>query len=425
MTSSPGAAFRRFLRSPWTITLEILGIALAGVSTTWIEQHPTPLARERLAEEAPAFAAAVRALAIDHVFTAPWFLALVALAAGSLSIVAWEQWKRLVRDWKDPGEGWFRSAPYRRVVHRAPTGEGRRVSIEVAGRLGAIGSPLFHTGLLAIAVVGVARMLFAADAARDVWEGGVLPAGPSGFETQYLGPLARPLELPEPVQFVELRPGFYPSGALLEFTALVRIGEPPGRQATVAVNEPLDLGAARLYLTPAFGPAAVVEIAGTASPSRGVILLAPGASGDDAWSGRMPDGLEVRMRARHAPGPARPASQVDVRVLRGDALLAAGRMQPGAVLDLPGGGSLALQDVRWWVRVAASRDPTAWPMFVGFGLAIAGVVLLSVFVRVDTMVVAEPDGDRERVTVAMRPQRLAPLFADRFERRVEREAGRR
>ena len=139
----------------------------------------------------------------------------------------------------------------------------------------------------------------------------------------------------------------------------------------------------------------------------------------------MPDGLEVRMRARHAPGPARPASQVDVRVLRGDALLAAGRMQPGAVLDLPGGGSLALQDVRWWVRVAASRDPTAWPMFVGFGLAIAGVVLLSVFVRVDTMVVAEPDGDRERVTVAMRPQRLAPLFADRFERRVEREAGRR
>ena len=62
---------------------------------------------------------------------------------------------------------------------------------------------------------------------------------------------------------------------------------------------------------------------------------------------------------------------------------------------------------------------------MGFAMAIVGVVLMFGFVRVDTLVVAEPDGEGERVTVAMRPQRLAPVFADRFARLVERESARR
>jgi len=70
----------------------------------------------------------------------------------------------------------------------------------------------------------------------------------------------------------------------------------------------------------------------------------------------------------------------------------------------------------------ASRDPTAWPMFAGFAIAIVGVMFMFLFVRVDSMVVSEPDGEGEKVTLAMRPQRLAPLFAERFERLVERES---
>jgi hypothetical protein len=425
MPFAPAARLKRFLRSPWTITVELLGIALAGFATTVVEQHPTELARQRLAEDWPLVARSIRVLGLDRVFTAPWFLAIVALAACSLAIVCWEQWTRLFREWKVPGEAWFRAAPYRQVIERPRTGEGRRVEISIRGRIGALGSPLFHLGLLVCAVAGVGRMLVAADASRELWEGGMVAAGPSAFETKDLGPLARPVELPEPVRLVRLQPRYYPSGGLLELDAQLRVGAEPGRATTMGVNDPLDFGATRVYLSQAFGPAAVVSLSGLAEPSTGVMMLSVGASGDYEWVGKVPGGAEVRLRAPMEKAAARPPEVVEARVIRGDALLAAGRLAPGGGLDLPGGGVLVLREVRWWVRILASRDPTAWPMFVGFGMAILGVVLMFGFVRVDTLVVAEPDGDVERVTVAMRPQRLAPVFADRFARRVERESARR
>ena len=425
MTFAPATRLKRFLRSPWTITVELLGIALAGFATTLVEQHPTELVRQRFSEDWPLAARAVRVLGLDRVFTAPWFLAIVALAAGSLAIVCWEQWTRLFREWKVPGEAWFRAAPYREVISRPRTGEGRRVEIAVRGRIGALGSPLFHLGLLICAVAGVGRMLVAADASREIWEGGVIAAGSTAFERQDLGPLARPVELPDPVAFVRLQPRYYPSGNLLELDAQVRVGAQPGRSTTMAVNEPLDFGATRLYLSQAFGPAAVVAITAPEAPSAGVMMLSLGPSGDYEWADKVPGGIEVRLRAPLERAAARPPEVVEARVMRGDVLLAAGRLAPGGALELPGGGALVLREVRWWIRVLASRDPTAWPMFVGFGMAILGVVLMFGLVRVDTLVVAEPDGEGERVTVAMRPQRLAPVFADRFARLVEREATRR
>ncbi len=421
MPLEPLSRLRRLLRSPRTITAELLGIALAGFATTFVEQHPTALARERLAEDHPVLARLVAALALDHVFTAPWFLAIVALAAGSLAIVCWEQWSRLLREWSTPGEAWFRGAPYRRTVERARTGEGRRVTITRAGRIGALGSPLFHAGLLVVAVAGFGRMVLGADTSRETWEGGIIPADAGAFAFQDLGPLARPIVLGEPVKLVELRPSWYPSGSLLGLAARVEVGE--GRPVTLAVNEPLDVGGTRIYLTQGFGPAAVLEVVDPANPSVGLVLLTLDSSGDFSGVGKLPGGEEVRVRAPYVRGERRPAGVADVRVLDRDVLLGAGRMQPGSVLELPGGRGLALREMRWWARLAASRDPTAWPVFVGFGLSILGVILMFGFVRVDTLVVAEPDGERERVTVAMRPQRLVPIFAERFERRVEREAG--
>ena len=425
MFSTIATRARRFLRSPWTITAELLGIALAGFATTLVEQHPTERAWQLLVEDHPFQARAIRAFGLDRVFTAPWFLALVGLAAGSLAIVCWEQWSRLLREWKPPGEAWFRSAPFRQVIMRPATGTGRRVAIDVRGRIGGLGSPLFHLGLLLCAVAGAGRMLVAADASREIWEGGVIAADPAAFERQDLGPLAGPVALPEPVRIVELRPRYYPSGALLELDAKVRVGEGQGREVALAVNEPIDFGATRLYLSQAFGPAMVTGIPGAAGPELAVMLLSVGPSGDYEWAGKLPGGLEVRLRAPMERNAVRPPEVMEVRVVEKDALLAVGRLGPGGALDLPRGGAIVLREARWWVRVVASRDPTAWPMFLGFGIAILGVVLMFGVVRVDTLVVVEPEGEAERVTVALRPQRLAPVFADRFARLVEREAARR
>ena len=182
---------------------------------------------------------------------------------------------------------------------------------------------------------------------------------------------------------------------LLGLSARLEVGEKEPRAATIAVNDPLDLGDTRIYLTQSFGPAAVLEVPSDGAPAVRAVLLAPDDIGGFEWVGPLPGRRELRVRAPPANAQARPAGVIDVRVLSGDALVAAGRMEKGSALLLPDGTSIVLRDVRWWVRVTASRDPTAWPMFAGFAVAILGVVLMFGVVRVDSLVVVEP-GEGER-----------------------------
>lgn len=408
---------RRALRSPWTITAEIVGIALGGLGSTLVEQHPTVAQRVRLREASPALAGLVQGLQLDRILTASWFLLLVLLAAGSLALVAWEQWRRARREWRRPPEAAFRNAPFRRELSRPATVAERTLSITTSARAGALGSPLFHTGLLLVTLAGVARMLLGANAARDVYEGELVPAGARAFDAQDRGLLAAPVELPEPLRLVELVPSHYPRGDLLGLAARV---ERPGGSETLAVNAPLDLGATRIYLTQSFGPTAVVSVRWREQDSALAVPLADEGAGYAATVSAAP-GLELQLRAPASTGP-RPRGELEVRALSGSVLLGAGRLARGAALELPGGGAIVLRDVRWWVRLVASRDPTVWPAYVGFALAVTGVVLMFALVRVDAMILVEPHGDRERVLLALRPQRLAPMFAERFERMVAREA---
>jgi cytochrome c biogenesis protein ResB len=417
------AEVRRLLRSPAAVTAELVGVALAGVAATIVTQHPTAAERARLAARSPLMAAAVRALELDRVFTAGWFLAIVALAACSLAVVVYDGWRRAAREWRSPAEGWFRAAPYRRELTRAATGCSRRAVVVTRGRLGTLGSPLFHTGLLVVTLGGMARMLYGADAARPVIEEELLPAStPRAFETQDAGLLAAPVELAAPLRIVDLAPTWYPSGDLRTLSARV-VAAPGGGAAdrSIAVNAPFEVGDARVYLTQMLGPVAMLDMArdGVASPAAA--LLEEGDGGDYEWRGQLPGGLELRLRSPVAPRGPRPPDVLDVRVLRRGALLAAGRLQPGAQLAIPGGPTIAFRGVRWWVRLLASRDPTVWPVYVGFALALAGIAFMLVLIRSDALVVVEPLGAEERVVIALRPRRLAPLFAERFERLVERE----
>jgi hypothetical protein len=98
-------------------------------------------------------------------------------------------------------------------------------------------------------------------------------------------------------------------------------------------------------------------------------------------------------------------------------------LRPGEALILPGGGQVSVHDLRYWGGFILGHDLSVWPAYAGFALALLGAVLMFVVVKVDTAVIVEQAGDRERVTVALRPQRLAPLFAERFDRLVRDEGG--
>lgn len=411
---------RRFLRSPWTITAELAGIAVAGFAATVIDQHPTAAERARRLFAHPLGGRVVDALGLDRIFTSGWFLAVVAVSAASLALVAWEQWRRAVREWAVPAEARFRTAPYQRTVTRPARGDGRRVRIASRGRASTLGAPLFHTGLLVVTLGGVARMLLGADAAREVYEGQRVPAA-AAFEQQELGWLAEPVALSTDVRLRTLRPAHHPSGELRELDADLAIGTQEV-VSRVAVNTPLEVGSTRLYLGSTFGPLAVLEVDLPAGPGAAAYaaVLYP-ERGDYTFAGPLADGSELRLRTPRSPPAERPPAWIDVRVLSGGVLRAAGRLQPGATLALPGGGAIALRDVRWWVRMVASRDPSTWPVYAGFALTVLGVVLMFALTRVDTLVAVEPRGDTEEVRVALRPAAHAPAYADEFERLVRSE----
>jgi hypothetical protein len=234
--------------------------------------------------------------------------------------------------------------------------------------------------------------------------------------------------LPWPLQVAALEPAYYPTGGLLGLSARLAVQGPPG-QVELAVNRPAQLGDTTLFITQQFGPAALLESSGPAGAEVRAALLAPGAGSDYELSTFLPDGRELRLRAPYEGGAVRPPAVVEARILSGSTLVAAGRLQPGAALQLPDGQIITLREVRWWVRLVAARDPSTWPAYLGFGLAVLGVILMFGLIRTDELVSVEaaPDeageGARERVVVALRARRLAPLFAERFEALVRREQG--
>ncbi len=419
--TSAVAGLRKALRAPRTIVIELVAIAGAGVVSTAIPQDPLPAERLRFAVEHPWLAGAVRALGLDRVFGSEWFLALVGVAAGSLAIVLVEQWKRLFREWgMPPSEASFRAAPMRVEFDRAAQGATTRIARRhVAGMLG---SPLFHLGLMTVVLAGVGRMLFGAEAAVRLYEGEILPARAEAFDVRWTGLLATPVALESPVELLELTPELYPSGALRFLSARVAIRADSTSQEHLAINSPLDDGSERLYLSSRHGCAAFVQVESRGGSERRAAMLEEGAVREFVTTETFPDELELRLLARVGPAGERPEA-VDFRALRRGATLAAGMLRPGEEVQLPDGGRVALVALRYWARFTASRDFSTWPAYVGFALALLGATLMFAFVKVDTAVIVTPIGDRERVIVAMRPQRLAPLFRSDFERLVRDEGG--
>lgn len=420
----PVQRLKRFIRSPRVIVFELLAIAASGAALTAIPQASDLGATRRFAVDHPALARAFHAVALDRVVHSPWFLLLVVLAAASLGNVLVEQWRRLGRQWRETlGEATFRSAAFRRELDRPATGGGPRATFSTAGRVGLLGTPVFHLGLMLIVLAGVGRALFAADATVELAEGQTLAPDPKVFDGGSQGPLAAPFAFPMPIRFERLAPERYASGALQQLAAALVVEDAGGpRPEEIAINRPLDLGPDRLYLVAAHGPAALVELESNGAVERSLVLLRLQGTAYEETS-LHPGGLELRLRGQVGPDAALPAT-IEVRAVRGRDLLYVGSLRPGESAALPGGQALTLSGIRYWTTFQGARDRSAFLAYAGFLLAGLGAALMFTVVKVDTAVVVTPTPSGERVLVALRAHRFAPLYAERFERLVrEAEAG--
>lgn len=424
------ASLRRRLRSPRLIVSELLAFAFAGVLGASLPQAGSASAAElaRLRDGLGPLAAPFEILGLDHVFRSGPFVALTLLAAISLSLVIADQLRRVRSAWREPmTEAAFGNAPMRAAFERTPRlGDtavlAPVVRFETRGRLGLFGSPLFHLGLFLVIVAGASRALFSVEAATTVVEGETIAETPAAWPAQWPGRFAAPFSLAIPVRLDKVRPSRYPDGGLRDLAVELTLAEgSSARRSRLGINRELELGSGRLFLGSEFGPAALLQWTGRdGNGKREALLLEPDGSGF-AGEGLAPSGSVAHLRT--GLGPRGPRPQLELRVVRGPALLVATPLVEGAEVALPDGDRLTLAGLPYWVRLRGSRDPALPLAYAGFVLVVAGATLIFTVIRVDSCVVVRRAGELERVEVRLKAQRLAPLFRERFARLVQAEGG--
>ncbi len=376
------ATIKRFLRRPAMILGELATLAAAGALGATLPQL--------------------------RVFQSPWFAAVAWLAAASLAVVIVEQFRRVRTQWRPPlAPTSFQSAPFQAEFERPATRPNSSARIWSERRLGVAGSLVFHVGLLCLIVAGALRALFATDAIVDLMEGETLAPTAAAWSAQWPGRFAKPFQLDQPVTLESVTGRRYSGGDLRELKAKLSIGE-------IAVNHQLRAGGGKIYLAQEFGPAALLEWNST---RRAAALLAGNNHGSYEGVSTGPAGLKVFLRS----DSERPA-KLEVRVMRGGGLLAAGSLNVGETLMLPDRHSLTLRGVPMWARLQGSRDSALWLAYFGMILTMAGAAMIFTLIKLDLCIAITPLGERERVFIALKPQRFAPLFQERFERLICEES---
>ena len=414
------AAIQRWLRAPVTITGEVLGAVFVGVVRATVPQAADAEAWGRFAAEQPALARVVRATWLDRIVVSPWAVAAFGLSALSLWIVFLEVARRAARRWRTlPTERSFASAPFSELIERSAQATPTSGTTEVRGRLGLLGVPLLHAGLLLLIVAGLVRALLGADATSWVLQGETLAAGPGSVQATETGFLAPPFSLAEPVRLDAIDLVLRADGTVDRESARLSIGDPP-RPVPIAINEAVDVGRGRLYLTQRHGFGVLVEGGTDGSEEKRAILL---SSDGDLFTGQdvLRDGTSVRVRLRSLPDRPSSPVEMDVRVLRGPALLHAGPVGAEGEILWPG-GRLKIHGMVPWVEIRMSEDPSTPIAWLGIGLLLLGVTLFALVTPADVMIAPVPGTSSgvERVRVAMRPHRFAALHQDAFEALVGR-----
>lgn len=317
---------RRVLRSPILIVIEIAVITVAGVVGTLL---PEDL----------------------HMFRSGWFLFTVALAFASLVVVVLDQVKRLGRSRPRA------VAPY--------------------------GGLIIHIGLLVVIVAAAVKALFGVEAVVDVVEGETLPPTAAAWAVQKPGAWVSPLRVAESVTLESVDAHRYKAGDLQSLAVRLSLAGPEGkahRQADIPVNKSITASGVRLFVGSDYGPAALIEwrsATGTTARTAALLKHERGRRFEGVLKG--PDGEHAYLRAEVGTEGNRPAG-VEVRVMKGSALLLAGVVRIGETLTLPSGGLFSLHGAPFWVRLHANRDPALWLVYFGFALLFLGVTVRFVFI---------------------------------------------
>ncbi len=428
-------AVKSILCSRTLVVSEIVAIAVLGALGASLPQAGRAPIEEliRVHQSGPLLSALVDTFALDHVFSSAWFLAVTLLTAASLAVTVFDQLRRLRVTWSWPVTlEQMRDAPlqaeFERAANPVPATEERSPSVETRtrGRIGLMGSPFFHTGLLLIMLAGALRASFGVDALVHLIEGETLSPTAAAWARQWPGVLAGPMRLEAPLTLETVDATQYESGALRDLRLQLSIpGEEGVEKKEMVINQDLRLAGGRLFLGSDFGPAALIEWQKDgAEPLQHAVLLTGRGRGVYAKAAYGRGFTKVFWRAEVDRDGTRP-EYLEVRVIdnANGALLFGGPLRAGEAVTLADGQVLKLHGTPFWVRISGSRDPALWLVFLGFAVALAGAAIMFTVVKVDICVAVTPAGNRERVFVALNAQRFAPMYQERFQKLVHEHGG--
>jgi hypothetical protein len=432
------------------------GATSAAAATAWAEKHPS-------------LELMVRAVGLHHAFTSPLFILCSVLLALSTAVCCWNRTKfalrrsRRLKDAASMGEAALaekhdltieiasnREADALEIASGTLAGIGIKTArrgntlLAVSPSWSTWGSPVFHWSLLLLIVAALSGALLRSEGAMALYVGQTKPDAPASYMAVNTGPLHSWNLVHRSIRVDAFEPnlvlGGIDRGAVPTVSVLDRSGRALVTQQ-VYPNKKLHAGSLSIN-APECGLAVAYSILSTSGVevARQVQLAAFSQAATDGTvplselvSRSGPGGSQMKLsvtvpldRANGNFGewiPAQPKARVVVRSA-GDSVLQDRVVTPGQPLALPGGGSIRLDGIGWYSRLALTDDPTIPLVYASMVLAALGLTLTLVARQqiVAATVVQESDG--LKLVLQLRLWRNVPTDRGEIERELVRALGR-
>lgn len=398
-------------------------VACVAVVGAVIPQRPSTAPAEFAEWTAanPGIAGLAAVLGLDDVFSAWWFLGLLAIFAFALAVATWRMVSALLRSTRG-----IPAAPKTplpgvelEVMRRRALSEGYRVRSANAEllvfekhSLGAWGAAVLHAGMVITVVAGLIASGGTSRAVMDLSVGELRSPGDQYLSVEN-GAFGTEPEIGRPLRLDGIATTTWPNGELRSMTATVAVMNADGtwETHTGSADTPLLLHGHTIYLQAGeFGDAAFLEIADPAEPEPArrrmeFLFTQPGAqSYSDVLVG------ERAIEGRWDPQMIRGEKPLALRIAGEDAaepvLLAEG--ETGEV----GSFKVTYADSGQWARLIVVKPRAIEALFAGFGIIAIGSLMLYLWVPRRLVIAEDEAGLRYRWV----PTRMSAAFEDERDR---------